>query len=204
MTRVKICGLQHPEHIDVAVKKGVDFLGFVFAKSKRQLSVEKAAHLNLQVPKHVTSVGVFVNASYDELEATIEQVGLDMVQLHGDEPPELGERLSVPYIKSLSIKTSDDLKRLSNYASADYILLDSGHGPYRGGNGTTFDWSLLEEEHLSNDRLILAGGLNVNNVNEAIRYVSPAIVDVSSGVETDGVKDEMKIQSFLQQVKGGK
>ncbi|GEN46028.1 phosphoribosylanthranilate isomerase [Alkalibacillus haloalkaliphilus] len=201
MTQVKICGIKHTTHANEAVNAGADFLGFVFAESKRQVTVEKAKHISSQIPTHVKKVGVFVNASLEELEQTAKTVGLDYVQLHGDETPEFCEQLTIPYIKSFRIRNEEDLKATTQYNDADYLLLDSATGPYHGGNGTTFDWFLVEELPFDQDRFILAGGLNQENVKLAIDQTNPQVVDVSSGVELEGQKNINLIQSFIKTVK---
>ncbi|PKR77145.1 phosphoribosylanthranilate isomerase [Halalkalibacillus sediminis] len=201
MTGVKICGIQQTEHAKAAVDAGAEMIGFVFAESKRKVSLNQARDIAQHVPETVKKVGVFVNAPKQELLETARLVGLDYVQLHGDEEPDFCETLSIPYIKSLSVRHESDLQILDQYSSASYFLLDSANGPYRGGNGTTFDWSLIDQDTLDRERFILAGGLNEDNVTEAISTTNPAVVDVSSGVETDGVKDIEKIQRFIKQVK---
>ncbi|RPF53268.1 phosphoribosylanthranilate isomerase [Aquisalibacillus elongatus] len=200
MTQVKICGVQDPLHAEAAAHAGADAIGLVFAPSKRQVSIEKARDISSAVPKHVKKVGVFVNTDPEELVRIKEEVGLDFVQLHGDETPEFCRHLSIPYIKALSITTEQDLKKLEQY-EADYMLLDSGNGPARGGNGTTFDWSLLKQISIDPSQFILAGGLHEENVQEAIEQTNPTMVDVSSGVETNSVKDPKKIKQFIERVK---
>lgn len=123
-----------------------------------------------------------------------------MVQLHGDESPAFCNSLSVPVIKALSIESEKDLEEINRY-SCEMILLDSPKGKYRGGNGTSFDWELLIGSDLPNKKIILAGGLNLGNVERAIQICHPFMVDVSSGVETDGRKDVKKMKVFLEKVK---
>ncbi|WP_188207517.1 phosphoribosylanthranilate isomerase [Alkalibacillus aidingensis] len=201
MTLVKICGIQEVKHAQIAAQGGADAIGFVFAPSKRQISVNKAAEIAKQLPSTVNKIGVFVNASKQELETTAHAVGLDFVQLHGDETPEFCEQLDLPYIKSFRIQSEEDLQALNQYDSATYFLLDSASGPYRGGNGTQFDWSILDNNDFNHEKFILAGGLNPDNVQQAIKQTQPMMVDVSSGVETDGQKDETKINQFINLVK---
>lgn len=201
MTKVKICGIKHLEHALQAADAGADMIGFVFAKSKRQITMELAKFISEKLPSHIEKVGVFVNASIEELEHTAKYVGLDYVQLHGDETYNFCRQLSIPYIKAFKVNNELDLNVTQIYNNAKYILLDSGTGPYYGGNGTTFNWKIVEGHPIDRTRLILAGGLNENNVKEAIKIVQPAIVDVSSGVETNGEKDVNKIKSFIKAVK---
>ena len=200
MTRVKICGLKEVQHIEAA--KGADAIGFVFAPSKRRVSIEQAAELAQHVPVSTDKIGVFVNASLEEIEKTVEKVPLTMVQLHGDEPDELVEAIGVPVIQAFSIRSKEDVEKLER-SKADFILVDAPGTDYRGGSGKVFDWSLLEGAQVDASRLILAGGLNPANVRAAIGQTNPHMVDVSSGVETDGRKDAVKIQEFIKQAKGG-
>ncbi|SEQ15962.1 phosphoribosylanthranilate isomerase [Piscibacillus halophilus] len=201
MTQFKICGIQELEHAEAAVNAGADAIGFVFANSKRKVTVDQARHIAKQVPNHIKKIGVFVNSTKQELTEINREVGLDYVQLHGDESPEFCQSLSLPYIKALRIGSEQDLKRLNHYDNASYFLLDSATGPYRGGNGTTFDWELLKEATIDRNRFILAGGLNEDNIKQAIERTRPTMVDVSSGVETNGVKDPEKIKRLIQKVK---
>lgn len=199
MTKVKICGLMEETHVKAA--EGADAIGFVFAPSKRQVSIERANELAKHAPVDSERVGVFVNASLMEIEQTIEKVPLTMVQLHGDEPDSLVEAIQVPVIQAFSIRTKEDVARLKK-SKADYVLVDAPGTDYRGGAGKTFDWALLESSGVDLSKLILAGGLNSENVQSAIQRVGPVMVDVSSGVETDGKKDSGKIQEFIKQAKG--
>ncbi|MGM8215503.1 phosphoribosylanthranilate isomerase [Bacillaceae bacterium W0354] len=201
MTEIKICGIKNIEHALAAVDAGADAIGFVFAKSKRQVTIDEAKDIADNLPSSVKKIGVFVNASKEVLEHTARFVGLDYIQLHGDETLHFCKKLNVPYIKSIRVKSEMDLQAVGIYQDAAYILLDSGIGPERGGNGTRFDWELLDRQHIDRNKLILAGGLTPENVQEAISLVQPAMVDVSSGVETGGVKDTQKIYTFVQNVK---
>ncbi|WP_058308815.1 phosphoribosylanthranilate isomerase [Gracilibacillus massiliensis] len=202
MVQVKICGLRNKEAIQAAVEADVDFIGFVFAESKRRVTMEEAVDLAQYVPDQVKKVGVFVNESIETIEEIAEAVGLDYVQLHGDETPAFCEQLELPVIKAFEVKTEEDLDRVAAYNCA-YYLLDSPGGKYRGGSGETFDWSLVQNNNFLTKKILLAGGLKVDNVEEAIKEVVPAGVDVSSGVETDGVKDLEKIKAFLDAAKKG-
>ncbi|WP_349772368.1 phosphoribosylanthranilate isomerase [Lederbergia citrisecunda] len=197
---MKICGIMSEEAALAASEAGADLLGFVFAESKRKVTTEQAAYIIQQVPQHVKSVGVFVNESYENIIHIAETAKLDYIQLHGDEPPEFCKSLPYPVIKAFSIKEQDDLNQLAEY-ECDFYLLDSPGVKYRGGSGIPFDWSLLEHLDIPREKIILAGGLDHENVKKAMTTVKPAIVDVSSGVETNGVKDVRKIQEFLAAAK---
>ncbi|WP_053217964.1 phosphoribosylanthranilate isomerase [Virgibacillus senegalensis] len=198
--QVKICGITTIKTAQAAVDAGADFIGFVFAASKRRVSKQQARAIAEIIPPKVKKVGVFVNETTEVIEEIAEHVGLDYVQLHGDETPELVESLKIPVIKAFQITSKGDLTKLDHY-KCDYFLLDSPAGKYRGGNGEVFDWSLTRKLPALNGKLILAGGLHADNVSEAIAEVSPEAVDVSSGVETDGSKDEAKIYAFIQAAK---
>ncbi|KKB35413.1 phosphoribosylanthranilate isomerase [Bacillus thermotolerans] len=199
--KVKICGIRDIDTALYAKEINTDAVGFVFAKSKRQVTVDQAAEIADELKGGPLKVGVFVNETQENIERIAEQASLDIIQLHGDEPPELAEALRLPVVKAFSFQKGAQLSDMLSYP-ADYILLDSPIGPYRGGNGTSFDWSLLEKETFDRSRLILAGGLHAGNVQEAIQMIKPYAVDVSSGVETDGSKDRQKMKQFIQAAKG--
>lgn len=196
---VKICGMMSKDVADFAAHAGADFVGLIFARSRRQISPEQAASITASIPGTTKKVGVFVNQTFDQMMQIAEKVGLDVIQLHGDEPPELAERLPFPIIKAFPAK-KENLSQIQYYP-CDYYLLDSPIGANRGGNGTTFDWNLLSESALDPGKVILAGGLYPGNVQEAITTTKPAGVDVSSGVETDGIKDMAKIEQFIRNAK---
>lgn len=198
--KVKICGITDRGTALEAVKAGADAIGFVFAESKRKISPKNAKEIALHLPADVVKVGVFVNEAKEVIEATVKEAGLNMIQLHGDEPPEFCNGFSIPVIKAISIETRDDLRKLNDFP-CDYILLDSPKGKYRGGNGIKFDWRIAEGIQ-SEKKIILAGGLTPDNVCTAIRTVQPYMVDVSSGVETAGKKDIKKIAAFIENAKG--
>jgi phosphoribosylanthranilate isomerase len=145
-------------------------------------------------------VGVFVNEQASVIQQIVDETGINVVQLHGDETPEFCKQFSVPVIKALSVESKEDLEQLNKF-SCDFYLLDSPKGKYRGGNGIAFDWNILPQEQLANKKVILAGGLSVENVEEAIEITAPFMVDVSSGVETDGKKDVNKIMKFIDAAK---
>ncbi len=200
MTKVKICGLMELEHVKVAVESGADAIGFVFAKSRRQVTVEQSKELATAVQSNVLKIGVFVNESLEEVGRIAREVPLDVVQLHGDEDFDYVQRLSLPTIKALSIRNQEDVRQALRY-EVDYFLFDAPGVEYRGGSGHSFDWSLLTKANISHDKVILAGGLTENNINEAINSVKPFMVDVSSGVETAQRKDAEKIRTFIRAVR---
>ncbi|KAF0819808.1 MULTISPECIES: phosphoribosylanthranilate isomerase [unclassified Cytobacillus] len=198
--RVKICGIRDISTALSAVENGVDALGFVFAESKRKIRPETAGEIIRKLPGEVLKVGVFVNETKAAIEEIAKISGINVIQLHGDEPPEFCSSFSLPVIKALSIGSPDDLSQLDEY-SCEYVLLDSPKGKYRGGNGVPFDWSLLNRYSMNDKKIILAGGLKPENVAEGITAANPYMVDVSSGVETEGKKDLEKIKRFIDNAK---
>ncbi|MFF2794785.1 phosphoribosylanthranilate isomerase [Lysinibacillus xylanilyticus] len=203
MTKVKICGLKEQQHVQAAVEAGADAIGFVFAPSKRRVTVEQAKQLAKHVPDGVLKIGVFVNPSAEELRTAVEEVPLDYVQYHGEESLEFIRQQGYPAIKALSVRSAEDVQMAANY-DVDYYLFDAPGTNFKGGSGHTFDWTLLEMVGIPREKLILAGGLQAENIEEAVSLVSPFMVDVSSGVETDGVKDIVKINAFIQALKKGR
>lgn len=192
MTKVKICGLKTPEAVAVAVNSGADYVGFVFAPSKRQLTLKQAHDLAEGIPKSVKKVGVFVSPSLQELNQAIVSVPLDLVQIHGDFDESLLEQVSVPTIRAFQV--SQEVAIIDS--PANFLLFDAP----MAGSGQTFDWHLLADKKIKKP-FFIAGGLTVENVREAQALFQPYALDVSSGVETDGVKDLTKIRQFIERVK---
>lgn len=197
--KVKICGITDKETALLTVKLGADAIGFVFAESKRRINKKATKEIIESLPTHVMKVGVFVNETKEKIEEIVSYTGITHVQLHGDETAEFGTSLKVPVIKAFSVKTEQDIESAKNFP-CEYLLFDSPGGKYRGGNGTTFDWT-LSDSFPSNKRCILAGGLTAENVGKAIHISKPYMVDVSSGVETQGKKDIEKIRAFIHNAK---
>ena len=194
--KVKVCGIRTLEAARAAVSAGADMIGFVFAESKRKITPEKAAQIAEALPDSIEKVGVFVNESPEKMAEIAERAGLDYLQLHGDETAEDVAQIPYPVIKAFPVRTDADLEAIHDYR-CDLVLLDSAGGKYRGGNGKAFDWELAKA--LSDERaVVLAGGLTPENVEAAILSARPHIVDVSSGVETNGEKDPDKIKAFVQ------
>ena len=194
MTKVKICGLSNIEAVKTAVSAGADYIGFVFAPSKRQVTLEQAAELAKFIPSHIQKVGVFVSPSRADLLEAIEKVGLDLVQVHGQVADDLFEDLPCASIQTVQVDGDGHVPN----SQADYLLFDAPVA----GSGQTFDWGQLDTAELSQP-FFIAGGLNEDNVARAIQHFSPFAVDVSSGVETDGQKDHEKIRRFIERVKHG-
>lgn len=207
MPKVKICGLSTPDTLEAAITAGADFVGFVFhPPSPRHLEIEVAAYLSSYVPAGVSIVGLFVDSPDDVLRRTLENVRLDIIQLHGNETParvaEIKAAFGKPVMKALPVSSRDDVKASNVYAAADWLLFDAvGAADMPGGNGLPFDWTLLEDFQ-SPRPYMLAGGLTPQNVAEAVKRLSPPAVDVSSGIESArGVKDADKIRAFIKAAK---
>ena len=192
MTKVKICGLSTVEAVETAVLAGADYIGFVFAESKRQVSLEQAHELARLVTGPTKIVGVFVSPSLEELEQAIAQVPLDIVQIHGMFDEVLIPKISVPVIRAIQL--SDQEAKVTS--PADFLLFDAPVA----GSGRTFDWDLLKDQKIQQD-FFIAGGLTVDNVRQARETFQPYALDVSSGVETDGRKDIEKIKAFIEGAK---
>ena len=194
MTKVKICGLSTKGAVETAVSSGADYIGFVFAPSKRQVTLDQATELAKLIPSHIQKVGVFVSPSQSELLEAIDKVGLDMVQVHGQVVDKLFENLPCASIQAVQVDGDGHVPN----SQADYLLFDAPVA----GSGQTFDWGQLDTTELAQP-FFIAGGLNEDNVARAIQHFSPFAVDVSSGVETDGQKDHEKIRRFIERVKNG-
>lgn len=194
MTKVKICGLSTKGAVETAVSAGADYIGFVFAPSKRQVTLGQAAELAKIIPTNVNKVGVFVSPSRADLLEAIEKVGLDLVQVHGQVADDLFEDLPCASIQAVQVDGNGHVPN----SQADYLLFDAPVA----GSGQTFDWGRLDTRELAQP-FFIAGGLNEDNVARAIQHFSPFAVDVSSGVETDGQKDHEKIRRFIERVKHG-
>jgi phosphoribosylanthranilate isomerase len=194
--KVKICGITDEKTALEACKLGADAIGFVFAPSKRQLSIEKAIEISERLPKDVLTVGVFVNETKERIEEIAAITKLDMIQLHGQETKQFCQSIHLPVIKAFSITSMEDIQQIKNF-QVSFFLLDSA----QAGSGQTFNWQMLKDNHIQTEKLMLAGGLTPENVKQAIEIVKPAWVDVSSGVETNGLKDVTKIKAFINKAK---
>ena len=200
-TRIKICGLTRAQDVRAAVDSGADAIGLVFyPPSPRAVSIEQAAELVALLPPFVTSVGLFVNASAAAVDAVLERVPLQLLQFHGDEAQADCARHGRPWIKAARMRPGVDLLEFSSFhPRASGILVDTFVEGY-GGSGKIFDWSLIPDGFVR--PLVLSGGLDADNVTEAVRRVRPWAVDVSSGVESaKGIKDAAKIAAFIAGVR---
>ena len=241
-TKIKICGLKCKKDIEIVNKYRPDYIGFVFAGSKRKVTKVQATELRKMLNADILAVGVFVNEGIDKIVDLVEDKVIDLIQLHGDEDKEyiikLREALSTKQIdakiiKAIRVKSGDNVKEIlmrndlliddlldenvqknekhnlsgrkrcfkNNYkliTQIDYILFDTYSSKEYGGTGQAFDWNILKD---IKQPFFLAGGLNSENVNDAIKTCNPYVVDVSSAVETDGYKDEEKIKEFITKIK---
>ena len=200
-TRVKICGITRAQDALQAVKQGADAIGLVFyPKSPRNVSAAQAAEIVSQIPAFVTVVGLFVDAEPAFIQEVISSVKLDLLQFHGDETPSACRQYSRPYMKAIRVKNGTNLVQYAaDYADARALLLDAFAEGIPGGTGLVFDWSLIP--HSLTMPVVLAGGLNAENVGVAIEQVRPYAVDVSGGVEASkGIKDAAKIAAFMRGV----
>lgn len=200
-TRVKICGITNEKDAAAAVESGADALGFIFyGKSPRFIEPEKAAGIISELPPFVTAVGVFVDETLDGVRKAVLESGVTCVQLHGAETPEFCDSVGGSVIKAFRIKGIEDIEAIKKYRAGAY-LLDAFKAGVPGGTGKTFDWEIaLEAKKLG--RIILSGGLNPENVLDAVRHVNPYAVDVSTGVEkSPGIKDPSLVRKFIEELK---
>ena len=200
MTKIKFCGLTGDCDIDAANELRPEYIGFVFApKSKRYVAPERAAELKRQLAAGIKAVGVFVNDDLYHVAELLNRGIIDIAQLHGSEDEEyighLRQLTGKPIIRAFRIKTAEDIAEAEK-CTADHVLLDSG-----AGTGEVFDWKLIKNMKRP---YFLAGGLSPDNVENAVEQLSPYAVDVSSGIETDGVKDKAKMAAFAAAVRGEK
>lgn len=195
--KIKICGLFRPEDIEHANRLGPDYIGFVFAKSSRQISYGQAARLKDSLRRGIKAVGVFVDAPLHEIINCLEMGIIDMAQLHGQETEAdircIRSATSRPVIRAVKVRSRGDVEAWLE-SSADYLLFDGGQGA-----GKTFDWSFLEGVERE---FFLAGGIGTENMEDACRLVKPWCIDVSSGAETDGVKDSQKMARLIEAAHG--
>lgn len=206
MTKIKICGIKDREIGKYVEELGADALGFILCPSKRRIDMDTLKAITLGLGNKVEKVGVFVNQSEDEIKKYYCEGGLSMVQLHGDEDENFIRKLPFKVIKAFNVGTLEDVEKALNY-EVPFILLE-GKGLLKGGNGNKLSSELLEFLGTVNkkdrERIILAGGLGAENIQNAIEIAKPYMVDVSSSVEVDGVKNKQKIKEFIEIVRGHK
>jgi phosphoribosylanthranilate isomerase len=201
-TRIKMCGITRIEDARAAAELGADAIGLVFyAGSSRVVSIAQARSIVAATPPFVSCVGVFLDADAGFVRETLLSVPLAMLQFHGAEPPEVCKRYGLPYVKAVPMGVDTDVAEyMARYPRAVGFLLDSHLPGQAGGSGTIINWARVPER--SKRPLILAGGLSVDNVAQAVRATRPYGVDVSSGVETaKGIKDAAKMAAFISEVK---
>lgn len=199
--RIKICGLTRNQDVQVAVAEGADALGFVlYAPSPRAVTAEQAASLIKHAPAFVTTVALFVDESAEEIYRALDVCSFDLLQFHGNESPEFCRQFNRPYMKAIRVRSADDIHRaVQQYPDTKALLLDAYVENLPGGTGQAFDWRLIPELSIP---WVLAGGLNANNVADAVNQVKPFAVDVSGGVEASkGIKDVQKIKDFISEVR---
>lgn len=201
--QVKICGITLQEQAIAISHLGVDALGFIlYPKSPRYLAPEKIREIVKSLPPFIKTVGVFVNETAADMSDLVRASGVDLAQLSGDEPPETCRQLTelgINWIKALRVKEAADIKRVKEYPGS-HFLLDAWSDDEYGGTGKTFDWGILEEMP-ERSGIVLAGGLNADNVQQAIRDVQPYGLDISSGVEeSPGIKAIDKVQLLMKRI----
>jgi phosphoribosylanthranilate isomerase len=202
---VKICGLTREEDAAASVKWGADMIGLIFAPSPRRIGLPESKRVAGAVRGRACLVGVFVDEDPSTVIRTVEETGLDMIQLHGEESPDYCRSMPGEVIKSFRVKDRESLERIEDYRdSASYLLLDTFIPGLAGGTGRTFDWSLTERMSRQPIPWFLSGGISPENVSEAVKKCAPTGVDVAGGVELrPGVKDHRLIRQFILKAKGG-
>lgn len=197
MTKIKLCGLSRPCDIEAANELKPEYIGFVFVSNRRRyITFEKAKELKQLLDPEIGAVGVFINENPESVACLLNHGVIDIAQLHGSEDEDYIKQLRAltdkPIIRAFRIESARDIED-AEHCSADYVLLDSG-----AGTGTMFDWNLIQNVKRP---YFLAGGLSPDNVGDAVKMLRPFAVDVSSGIETDGVKDKIKMAAFVAAVR---
>jgi phosphoribosylanthranilate isomerase len=204
MVFTKVCGITNPGDARVAADAGADAIGLIFAESPRRMDAEEARRVSIALPDDIVKVGVFVDATPEEVLATAREVGLDLAQLHGDETPETVAVIrgaGLPVMKALRVRNAGALDALETY-EADLFLLDAWSARARGGTGETFDWGLAKSVK-GRDNIVVSGGLAPENVREAIEFFEPYGVDATSSLEKrPGRKDGERVRRFVRAAKG--
>ena len=206
MPKVKICGNTNLDDAQKAVQFGADYLGVIFTESKRRIDPDDALKIIQAMPDFKNFVGVFFNQPKKEVEEIAQKLKLKFLQFHGEEPAlycRYFQDKGYEVIKTFRIKDSMSLKRIDEY-NVSAFLFDTFSKEEGGGTGKTFDWAIIEKQPFLTDKLFLAGGLTIENVEEAIRKIHPFAVDVASGVEkSPGKKDENLLETFIRKAKSG-
>jgi len=209
MTKIKICGITRSEDVDYVNKLLPDYISFVFAPSRRKINIVKAKKLTLALDKRIKTVGVFVNENIETVKHIAKTLKLDILQFHGNEDEDYMENFKDFTVwKSIAISVADKnnivgnqskINSISNYPIRA-ILMDSNIKGISGGSGKSFEWNIIKSLNI-NKPIILAGGLNIENITKAIKMVEPYCVDVSSGIEINGIKNFEKIKKFVDKVR---
>ena len=205
MTRVKICGITNLEDALEAINNGYDSLGFIFADSPRRINIEAAEYILKALPPFVNCIAVFKDENPAVIKNVIKNCPFDTLQFHGEENPQilLQFKPHKKIIKSIRVKDEQSLDIIENYKEADAFLLDTYLKDVPGGTGQSFDWQIARTAKRYNRPIILSGGLNPDNINEAIKAVKPFAVDVSSGVEEHpGKKSRALMKDFITKIRG--
>ena len=201
MTKIKICGLTNLDDSMECIRLGVDYLGFIFAQSPRRADPKIVSDIRRSIGPSVTMVGVFTEES-DEVLQIVDECSLDLVQLHGGQSEQFAKRIgSDRVIRVIKVSDSDSLNEINYYTTAKHYLLDTYSKSLQGGTGSAWEWTMLSQMHVFDKDIILAGGLNPDNIYEAILTTHPFAVDVSSGVESSpGKKDFVKLERLVRNV----
>jgi len=202
MVRVKICGITNKHDAFMAVEMGVEALGFIFAPSERGIHTEKARRIIQCLPPFVQTVGVFVNEEPARIREIMGFCGLDLAQFHGDESPEMCSSILPRCIKAIRVRSKSSLEQIRSYdGKVRALVLDTYSDGKRGGTGNTFDWGLAVEARKTGIPIILAGGLNPDNIGKAILTVKPFAVDINSGIEeTPGKKSRFLMEELMKKI----
>lgn len=201
MSKIKLCGLKRPEDIEAVNIAGPDYIGFVFANTRRMVTREQAINLKRMLDKNIKAVGVFVNENINFVSELANEHTIDVIQLHGDEDnlyiSELRSLTAAPIIKAVRVKSRDDIINAQN-TDAQYLLLDAYHPQQYGGTGESFNHSFIPENIKP---YFLAGGINADNICNVIKNFNPYCIDLSSAIETNGLKDKNKILKIVELVR---
>lgn len=200
MTRIKICGLTRIDDTIWANELLPDYIGFIFAISRRRIDAKDAVKIAERLNSNIKKVGVFVNPSIQYIDEVLSQCPLDILQFHGEETPEFCDKIKTPIIKAFRMKNKDTLDKIKNY-DVDSLLFDGYHPSFHGGEGISFPWEWVKDLDTKNKEIFIAGGINIDNIKEVIKTVHPYAVDVSSSVETEDIKDKDKIERFMRKVR---
>ena len=203
MIRVKICGITRVADAEKSVELGADALGFIFAKSPRQITPQKARDITRRISPFVKTVGVFVNERPAKIREIMDFCGLDLVQLHGNESVSSCSELAPRVIKAFRVQGEESLLQIAEYKNhVRAILLDAYQKGLNGGTGKTFDWRLAVKAKKTGIPMVLSGGLDADNITEALERVNPFAIDISSGIEKrPGIKDHGRMRAFMRKIK---